>query len=73
MCKARANENRKTLTFNLGDLVSLHLRKEMLRSRRENKPMPRGAVADMGVSSTFNVINLTPYLENDGDLRENIN
>ena len=94
MYKARANKHRKAITFNPGDMVWLHLRKEMFQSRRKNKLIARGddpfkilqkvndnaykleLPRDMGVSLTFNVCDLTPYLddeENGDDLRVNHN
>ena len=42
MYKARANKHRKAITFKPGDLVWLHLRKEIFPSRRRNKLMLRG-------------------------------
>ena len=42
MYKARANKDRKAITFKPGDLVWLHLIKERFPLRRKNKLMPRG-------------------------------
>jgi len=90
--KTKANQNRKGMEFQPGDLVWLHLRKERFPTRRNSKLMARrdgpfkvlakvGANAyklelpgDMAVSATFNVGDLSPYIEDEidfGNLRVN--
>ncbi|XP_073355047.1 uncharacterized protein [Aegilops tauschii subsp. strangulata] len=39
---AKANKNRKKVTFEPGDLVWIHLRKDRFLEKRKSKPMPRG-------------------------------
>lgn len=90
--KIKANQHRKGVEFQPGDLVWLHLRKERFPTRRKSKLMARGdgpfkvlakvganaykleLPGDMTVSATFNVGDLSPYIEDEidfGDLRAN--
>jgi hypothetical protein len=80
------NKGRKHLTFEPGDLVWLHLRKDRFPELRKSKLMPRAdgpfkilekindnaykleLPADFGVSPTFNVADLKPYLGEEGAL-----
>jgi hypothetical protein len=78
------SKGRKPITFQPGDLVWVHLRKDRFHDLRKSKLQPRAAgpfkvlhkindnaykvelPADFGVSSSFNIADLTPYLgEND--------
>ena len=80
------SKGRKHVSFQPGDLVWLHLRKDRFPTLRRSKLMPRAAgpfkvltkindnayVLDLpmefGVSSSFNVADLKPYLGEDDEL-----
>ncbi|WVZ98073.1 hypothetical protein U9M48_043554 [Paspalum notatum var. saurae] len=77
---------RKHVTFEPGDMVWLHLRKDRFPTLRRSKLMPRAAgpfmvltkindnayildlLAEFGVSTSFNVADLTPYVGEDEEL-----
>ncbi|XP_021731525.1 uncharacterized protein LOC110698413 [Chenopodium quinoa] len=80
--KKQANKNLRNMKkFEVGDLVWIFLRKERFPKQRKHKLMPRAEGpfqimekkvdlgGQFGVSSTFNVGDLAPYLEDD-ELRE---
>jgi hypothetical protein len=78
--RAYGSQGRKHLTFEPGDLVWLHLRKDRFPELRKSKLMPRAdgpfkilekindnaykleLPADFGVSTTFNISDLKPYV-----------
>jgi hypothetical protein len=60
--KLASDKGRKELKFKPGDLVWLHLRKERFPELRKSK-LP----ADFGVSPTFNIADLRPYLEEEDE------
>ena len=84
--KIAGDKGRRQLTFEPGDLVWLHLRKERFPELRKSKLMPRAdgpfkvlqrvnenaykldLPADFGVSPTFNIADLTPYLGEEDEL-----
>ena len=84
--KIAGDKGRRQLTFELGDLVWLHFRKERFPEMRKSKLMPRAdgpfkvlqqinanaykldLPADFGVSPTFNIADLTPYLGEEDEL-----
>ena len=73
----QANKGRKSMVFELGDWVWVHLRKDRFPSQRKSKLQPRGdgpfkvlerindnaykidLPSEYGVSSTFNVVDLS--------------
>ena len=78
--RSYGNKGRKHLTFEPGDLVWLHQRKDHFPELRKSKLMPRAdgpfkilekindnaykleLPTDFGVSPTFNITDLKPYL-----------
>jgi hypothetical protein len=80
------SKGRKLVTFEPGDMVWLHLRKDRFPTLRRSKLMPRAAgpfkiltkindnayildlPAEFGVSTSFNVADLTPYAGEDEEL-----
>jgi hypothetical protein len=84
--KLTGSKGRKLLTFEPGDLVWLHLRKDRFPALRKSKLMPRAdgpfkvlqkindnaykleLPADFGVSPTFNIADLKPYLGEEDEL-----
>ena len=80
------SKGRKHVTFEPGDMVWLHLRKDRFPTLRRSKLMPRAAgpfkvltkindnayildlPAEFGVSTSFNVADLTPYVGEDEEL-----
>ncbi|CAO2147142.1 unnamed protein product [Urochloa humidicola] len=84
--KFAADKGRKELTFERGDLVWLHLRKDRFPELRKSKLLPRAdgpfkvlekindnaykldLPANFGVSPTFNVVDLKPYLVEEDEL-----
>jgi hypothetical protein len=76
----KANKHRKKMTFQLSDMVWMHLHKEWFPEKCKSKLMPRGngpfkvlakingnaykidLRGDYGVSPTFNVADLSPFL-----------
>jgi hypothetical protein len=84
--KIAGDKGRRQLTFQPGDLVWLHLRKERFPELRKSKLMPRAdgpfkvlqrvnenaykldLPADFGVSPTFNIVDLKPYLGEEDEL-----
>ncbi|WVZ57191.1 hypothetical protein U9M48_007605 [Paspalum notatum var. saurae] len=77
--KLAADKGRRQLDFEPGDLVWLHLRKDRFPELRKSKLMPRAdgsfkvlhkldLPADFGVSPTFNVADLKPYLGEEDEL-----
>ncbi|WVZ81827.1 hypothetical protein U9M48_029164 [Paspalum notatum var. saurae] len=64
--KLAGSKGRKQVLFEPGDLVWLHLRKEHFPDLRKSKLMPRAA--DFGVSPTFNIADLKPYLGEEDEL-----
>ena len=81
---AWANKHRKKVTFEPGDLVWVHLRKDRFPEKRKSKLMPRGdgpfkvlskindnaykieLPEEYGVSTSFNVADLTPFFGLEG-------
>jgi hypothetical protein len=79
-------KGRKLVTFERGDMVWLHLRKDRFPTLRNSKLMPRAASpfkvltkidgntyvldlpAELGVSTSFNVADLKPYVGEDEEL-----
>jgi hypothetical protein len=84
--KISGDKGRKQLDFEPGDLVWLHLRKELFPDLRKSKLMPRAddtfkvlekinenaykldLPTDFGVTPTFNIIDLKPYLGEEDEL-----
>jgi transposase InsO family protein len=84
--KLAGDKGRRQLTFQPGDLVWLHLRKERFPELRKSKLMPRAdgpfkvlqrvnenaykldLPADFGVSPTFNIADLKPYLGEEDEI-----
>ncbi|CAL1359601.1 unnamed protein product [Linum trigynum] len=84
------NRNRKPRSFEVGDWVWVHLRKERFPHQRRSKLLPRSEgpfqviskvgnnaykidlPREYGISATFNVSDLAPYLEDNSDLRSNL-
>jgi len=80
------SKGRKLVTFEPGDMVWLHLRKDRFPTLRHSKLMPRAAgpfkvltkindnayvldlPAELGVSTSFNVADLKPYVGEDEEL-----
>ncbi|WVZ97653.1 hypothetical protein U9M48_043169 [Paspalum notatum var. saurae] len=80
------SKGRKHVTFEPGDMVWLHLRKDRFPTLRRSKLMPRAAgpfkvltkindnayildlLAEFGVSTSFNVADLKPYVGEDEEL-----
>jgi hypothetical protein len=80
------SKGRKIVTFEPGDMVWLHLRKDRFPTLRRSKLMPRAAgpfkvltkindnayildlPAKFGVSTSFNVADLKPYMGEDDEL-----
>jgi hypothetical protein len=80
------SKGRKLVTFEPGDMVWLHLRKDRFPTLRRSKLMPRAAgpfkvltkindnayildlLAEFGVSTSFNVADLKPYMAEDEEL-----
>ncbi|WVZ75850.1 hypothetical protein U9M48_023874 [Paspalum notatum var. saurae] len=80
------SKGRKHVTFEPGDMVWLHLRKDRFPTLRRSKLMPRAAgpfkvltkindnayildlPAEFGVSTSFNVADLKPYVGEDEEL-----
>jgi hypothetical protein len=80
------SKGRKLVTFEPGDMVSLHLRKDRFPTLRCSKLMPRATSpfkvltkindnayildlpAEFGVSTSFNVADLKPYMAEDEEL-----
>jgi hypothetical protein len=80
------SKGKKHVTFESGDMVWLHLRKDRFPTLRRSKLMPRAAgpfkvltkindnayildmPAEFGVSTSFNVADLKPYLGEDEEL-----
>ncbi|WVZ93548.1 hypothetical protein U9M48_039519 [Paspalum notatum var. saurae] len=80
------SKGRKHITFEPGDMVWLHLRKDRFPTLRRSKLMPRAAgpfkvltkindnayildlPAEFGVSTSFNVADLKPYVGEDEEL-----
>ena len=80
------SKGRKLVTFEPGDMVWLHLRKDRFPTLRRSKLMPRAAgpfkiltkindnaytldlPAEFGVSTSFNVADLKPYVGEDEEL-----
>ncbi|WVZ84536.1 hypothetical protein U9M48_031562, partial [Paspalum notatum var. saurae] len=80
------SKGRKHVTFEPGDMVWLHLRKDRFPTLRRSKLMPRAAgpfkvltkindnahildlPTEFGVSTSFNVADLTPYVGEDEEL-----
>ncbi|KAG8096288.1 hypothetical protein GUJ93_ZPchr0013g35274 [Zizania palustris] len=78
--KIAVSKGRRHITFEIGDLVWLHLRKDRFPELRKSKLMPRAdgpfnivkkikdnayqleLPTDFGVSPTFNILDLKPYL-----------
>jgi hypothetical protein len=83
--KFAADKGKKHVTFEPGDLVWLHLRKDRFPELRKSKLLPRAdgpfkvlerindnaykleLPADSGVSPTFNIADLKPYLGEDDE------
>jgi hypothetical protein len=81
-----SSKGKKHVTFEPGDMVWLHLRKDHFPTLRRSKLMPRAArpfkvltkindnayildlPAEFGVSTSFNVADLKPYLGEDEEL-----
>jgi hypothetical protein len=84
--KLAGNRGKKHVTFEPGDLVWLHLRKDRFPDLRKSKLLPRAdspfkvvakindnaykleLPADFGVSPTFNIADLKPYLGEEDEL-----
>jgi hypothetical protein len=80
------SKGKKHVTFESGDMVWLHLRKDHFPTLRRSKLMPRAAgpfkvltkindnayilelPPEFGVSTSFNVVDLKPYLGEDEEL-----
>jgi hypothetical protein len=80
------SKGRKLVTFEPGDMVWMHLRKDRFPTLRRSKLMPRAAgpfkvltkindnayvldlPAELGVSASFNVADLKPYVGEDEEL-----
>ena len=78
--QAQVNKHRIQVIFNPGDLICVHLRKECFPCKRKSKIMPRAdgsfevlerinykinLLGEYGVSTTFNMADLSPYLADD--------
>jgi hypothetical protein len=81
-----SSKGRKLVTFEPGDMVWLHLRKDQFSTLRRSKLMPRAAgpfkvltkindnayildlPVEFGVSTSFNVADLKPYMAEDEEL-----
>jgi hypothetical protein len=81
-----SSKERKLVTFEPGDMVWLHLRKDRFPTLRRSKLMPRAVgpfkvltkindnayildlPAEFGVSTSFNVADLKPYVAEDEEL-----
>ncbi|WVZ93568.1 hypothetical protein U9M48_039537 [Paspalum notatum var. saurae] len=84
--RVAGSKGRKHVTFEPGDMVWLHLRKDRFPTLRRSKLMPRAAgpfkvltkindnayildlPAEFGVSTSFNVADLKPYVGEDEEL-----
>ncbi|WVZ76113.1 hypothetical protein U9M48_024115 [Paspalum notatum var. saurae] len=84
--RVAGSKGRKHVTFEPGDMVWLHLRKDRFPTLRRSKLMPRAAgpfkvltkindnayildtLAEFGVSTSFNVADLKPYVGEDEEL-----
>jgi len=84
--KLAGSIGKKHVTFEPGDLVWLHLRKNRFPDSRKSKLLPRAdgpfkvvtkindnaykleLPADFGVSPTFNIADLKPYLDEEDEL-----
>nr|GEY67138.1 RNA-directed DNA polymerase [Tanacetum cinerariifolium] len=68
----RANQHRKRVVFNEGDLVWIHLCEERFSGGHFGKLQPRADKIELSehynVSATFNVGDLTPYVSTDNDV-----
>ena len=84
--KLAGSKGKKPITFEPGDLVWLHLRKDRFPDLRKSKLLPRAdgpfkvlerindnaykleLPTDFGVSPTFNIVDLKPYLGEEDEL-----